>query len=143
MKVRVLRAFTDESLQFGNPLGLIEEASQFPDPMHRQALAAALGYSETAFIDDAETSAVRFYSPHRAVPFAGHAAVGAAWALSQPLGRVPEALQTGAGSASVWVDQSVTWVQASLATAPRWWHEKLPTADAVEALDGPLSRNKI
>jgi len=135
----VLRAFTDEARRFGNPLGLIDGASSIPEPDRRQRLAAVLGYSETSFIDDPETGSVQFYSPQRAVPFAGHAAVGAANALGQLLGRTPPALHTGGGEGTVWVDGPVTWVQAALSTTPPWWHERLPTPDAVDALTEPLS----
>jgi predicted PhzF superfamily epimerase YddE/YHI9 len=139
MKVRILRVFTNERFEHGNPLGLVDDAASIPDPDARIALAKALGYSETAFIDDVRSAAVRFYSPRRVVPFAGHAAVGAAWVLGQLHGQVPNALGTDVGDAPVWSDGPTTWVRASLATTPPWWHEKLQTPGAVDALTGPLS----
>jgi predicted PhzF superfamily epimerase YddE/YHI9 len=139
VKVRVLRVFTDEEHRFGNPLGLVDDGASITDADQRQALAAVLGYSETAYIDDPETGKVQFYSPRRAVPFAGHAAIGAAWAIARMLGHVPRVLRTPAIEAQVWIDGPLTWVRAPLAGTPPWWHERLPTPEAVEGLTGPLS----
>ena len=47
--VTVLRVFTDQDGNFGNPLGVVD-ASQ-AEPGERQRIAAQLGYSETIFID--------------------------------------------------------------------------------------------
>jgi predicted PhzF superfamily epimerase YddE/YHI9 len=139
-KIRVLRVFTDADLRFGNPLGVVEDASEVvPEPDRRQALAASLGFSETLFVDDAESAQVRMYSGKREVPFAGHAAVGGAWALKQITGRAPSRLATTSSEAQTWTEDGLTWVRSTLATTPPWWHERLPSPEAVECLDGPLS----
>lgn len=140
VKVRVLRVFTNERCEYGNPLGVVEDAEGVLDKDARLAIASELGYSETAFLDDVEDGKVSFYSARREVPFAGHAAVGAAWALGQLMGSVPALLRTNAGgNAPTWTDAGVTWVRSTLATAPSWWHERLDSAEAVDALTGPLS----
>jgi predicted PhzF superfamily epimerase YddE/YHI9 len=142
VKVRVLRVFANGDREYGNHVGIIEDGGRFPEVETRKAIAAQLGYSESVFVDDAEACAIRFYSGRREVPFAGHAAVGAAWFLAQLTGRPPEVLRTTAGDAPVWTDAGIYWVRSSLASAPPWWHERLPSAEEVEALTGPLSPNQ-
>lgn len=138
MKVRVLRVFAKSDGTHGNPLGVIEDGASVPNPEERIAIAAELGYSESAFVDDLDTATVRFYSSHREVPFAGHAAVGMAWLIAQDKGAMPDMLRTGAGEAPCWVEDGITWVRSSLKTTPPWWHERLASVEAVEALSGPL-----
>jgi predicted PhzF superfamily epimerase YddE/YHI9 len=137
---RVVRVFTDPAGKHGNPLGIVENApAVVPDPEHRQALAAALGYSETVFIDDPDKAEIVIYSPRRMVPFAGHAAVGAAWTIARLTGQHPEALHMPGGDAPTWAHPDGVWVRASLALTPPWWHERLADAARVDALTGPLS----
>jgi predicted PhzF superfamily epimerase YddE/YHI9 len=139
VKVRVFRAFTNEAREYGNAVGVIEDGGAVTDPEARKGIAAELGYSESVFIDDIDHSAVQFYSARREVPFAGHAAVGAAWFLAQLTGGVPKVLRTAGGNAPVWIDREVAWVRSSLASTPPWWHERLSSPQEVEALTGPLS----
>lgn len=88
IEVRVVRVFTDEHGRSGNPLGIVADAAtSLADPDARQALAAALGYSETVFIDAPEKGEIVIYSPRRQVPFAAHAAVGAAWIIARLTGQ--------------------------------------------------------
>ena len=138
IKARVLRVFTNSDGEYGNPVGIVEDGEAVPDTEHRIAIAAALGYSECAFVTDTDTASIRMYSAKREVPFAGHAAVGAAWILGRITGRVPEVLRTTRGDAPTWVSGSVTWVRSLLSATPPWWHERLPSPAAVEALTGPL-----
>jgi len=80
--VTVLRVFTDEDGNFGNPLGVVD-ASQAA-PAERQRIAAQLGYSETIFIDvpnpGSTTAHARIYTPATELPFAGHPTLGSAHA---------------------------------------------------------------
>jgi predicted PhzF superfamily epimerase YddE/YHI9 len=139
VKVRVLRVFTNEDHAFGNPVGVIEDGGIVRDPTARQAIAAALGYSESVFIDDVDDSMIHIYSGRREVPFAGHAAVGAAWFLAQVTSRMPDFLRAAGGVAPVWTEGGITWVRSSLASTPPWWHERLSSPAEVDALTGPLA----
>lgn len=136
--VRVVRVFTSAEGKYGNPLGVIEDGHSVPEPERRQSIAAELGFSESVFIDDPDTATIRIYSGKHEVPFAGHAAVGAAWLLGRITGSVPNKLRTAAGNAETWEKDDATWVRSALGTTPAWWHERLPTAADVEALTGPL-----
>lgn len=67
----------------GNPAGIVLDATGMADS-ERQAIAAAVGYSETAFAEplgDGEF-ALRYFSPAREVPFCGHATLATAVALA-------------------------------------------------------------
>jgi PhzF family phenazine biosynthesis protein len=74
-------AFTDNP-QRGNPAGVVLDASGLSDA-EMQAIAADVGYSETAFVTAADGTdmTVRYFSPLAEVPFCGHAtiATGVAW----------------------------------------------------------------
>lgn len=83
MSTEILRyaAFTDTP-GGGNPAGVVLDASGLGDA-EMQAIAAEVGYSETAFVTAADDHAltVRYFSPLAEVPFCGHAtiAAGVAW----------------------------------------------------------------
>jgi PhzF family phenazine biosynthesis protein len=70
----------------GNPAGVVLDARDL-DQTAMQAIAADLGYSETAFlvgrVNEPNVYDVRFFSPTQEVPFCGHAAIGAAVALAE------------------------------------------------------------
>jgi PhzF family phenazine biosynthesis protein len=83
---RILRyaAFT-EAGSGGNPAGVVLGADDLDDGA-RLSIAAAVGYSETAFVDGpaaASTYRVRYFSPLAEVDFCGHATVAAAVALGE------------------------------------------------------------
>jgi PhzF family phenazine biosynthesis protein len=83
MSTEILRyaAFTDTP-DGGNPAGVVLDASGLDDEA-MQAIAAEVGYSETAFVTaaDGQDLTVRYFSPLAEVPFCGHAtiATGVAW----------------------------------------------------------------
>ena len=85
MTTEVLRyaAFTMDG-RGGNPAGLVLDARGL-DAVQMQALAANVGYSETAFLvkrpDEPNVYDVRFFAPQQEIPFCGHATIAAAVAL--------------------------------------------------------------
>jgi PhzF family phenazine biosynthesis protein len=99
----------------GNPAGVILEADGWDDERMR-AVAAALGYAESAFVATAPASGgprgIRYFSPVAEVPFCGHATVAAAAALAAregdgrfafatPVGPVEITVETGAEGPTV------------------------------------------
>jgi PhzF family phenazine biosynthesis protein len=67
--------------QGGNPAGVVI-AEQLPPPDQMQAIAADLGYSETAFAaPHGEGWIVRYYAPAVEVAFCGHATIALGAAL--------------------------------------------------------------
>jgi len=82
MNILRIAAFSDAGLG-GNPAGVMI-ADTHPDDAEMQRIAAAVGYSETAFaMPQGDAWRVRYFSPESEVPFCGHAtiALGAALAL--------------------------------------------------------------
>lgn len=76
-------AFTDTPAG-GNPAGVVLDARGLDDA-GRLAIAAEVGYSETAFLEPrgGREYDVRYFSPLAEVPFCGHATIAAAGALAE------------------------------------------------------------
>ncbi|MGY3550973.1 PhzF family phenazine biosynthesis protein [Bradyrhizobium sp. USDA 4472] len=85
MTVLRIAAFSDGNIG-GNPAGVwIGDA--LPDASAMQALAAEVGFSETAFAAPAgEAWRVRYFSPAMEVPFCGHATIALGAALAHRYG---------------------------------------------------------
>jgi PhzF family phenazine biosynthesis protein len=102
---QVLRyaAFTVDG-QGGNPAGLVLDARAL-DATQMQAIAADVGYSETAFLvarpDESNVYDVRYFSPKREVPFCGHATIAAAIALAENSPAAELIFHTPAGFVSI------------------------------------------
>ncbi|MFF4945148.1 PhzF family phenazine biosynthesis isomerase [Streptomyces rubiginosohelvolus] len=119
----------------GNPAGVVLDAAGL-DEERMLAIAAELGYSESAFLtertgEDAYT--IRYFSPKAEVPFCGHATVATALALAERDG--PGALEftTPAGLVPVSVVREGGTLRATLTSvAPHV--EEAAEADLAEAL---------
>ena len=85
MDILRLSAFSDAD-QGGNPAGVwIGEI--LPDDATMQAVAADVGYSETAFaVPQDDGFRVRYFSPEAEVPFCGHATIALGAALAEHFG---------------------------------------------------------
>jgi predicted PhzF superfamily epimerase YddE/YHI9 len=107
--VDVLRVFTRDG-QGGNHLGVVTEVEGL-DPAAMQAIALALGFSETVFLDPAEESPlVRIFTPAAEIPFAGHPLVGTAWWLAGR-GRSQVVLRCGTDPVRSRQDGGLTWIE--------------------------------
>ena len=132
INVTVLRVFTDANGDFGNPLGVVDSAAVAPG--QRQQVAAALGYSETIFIDlpaPGESSArAHIFTPDAELPFAGHPTVGASWWL-EARGTPVHTLQVPAGIVAVSSDREQAAVSARAEWAPEFVIHDLDSVDAL------------
>ncbi|GIE94696.1 PhzF family phenazine biosynthesis protein [Paractinoplanes rishiriensis] len=111
----------------GNPAGVVRDAAGLDDA-GMLAIAAGVGYSETAFVTSADGNGryrVRYFSPLAEVPFCGHATVATAVAL----GPGTHVFQTNAGDVPVTVDEAGQATLTSVATAVT----ELPDLDALLA----------
>jgi predicted PhzF superfamily epimerase YddE/YHI9 len=132
LTVNVLRVFVDESGEFGNLLGIVDGEDVSSD--QRQQVAAALGYSETVFVEDPDIGQVQIFTPAVELPFAGHPTVGTAWWLRRQ-GHGAARLLTRAGPVDVTHEETLTWIRARAGwTTPFEWHE-MPDQQAVDRAD--------
>ncbi|ATL27309.1 PhzF family phenazine biosynthesis protein [Streptomyces formicae] len=121
----------------GNPAGVVLDAAGLDDAA-MLAIAAELGYSETAFLTPdpagAERAyAVRYFSPKAEVPFCGHATVATAVALAERDGAGEFVFATRAGTVPVTVSGAADVLRATLTSvAPRV--EAAAGDDVTEAL---------
>lgn len=126
--VEVLRlaAFTDAG-RGGNPAGVVLEADGL-DAVDMQRIAAAVGYSETAFVRPRieprvgrREYDVRYFTPEAEVPFCGHATIATAVALAQRDGSTPLLFHVPAGEVPVdtRVDADGRHVATLTTVAPR------------------------
>jgi PhzF family phenazine biosynthesis protein len=136
MIVHRIAAFTNGA-QGGNPAG-VALCDQLPDAATMQAVAAEVGYSETAFAAPVENSwRVRYFAPQVEVDFCGHATIALGAALAQRQGSGTFALQLNHAQITVDGDQSAAGWSASFRSPPTH-SRKVPAAlvDDVLALFG-------
>jgi PhzF family phenazine biosynthesis protein len=118
----------------GNPAGVVLDASDL-DEAEMQAIAADVGYSETAFLrprpDEPNVYDVRYFAPASEVPFCGHATIAAAVALAEREPAAEMIFHTPAGLVTLNTQESRAGVVAELTSvAPR---VKDPPEGLVEA----------
>jgi PhzF family phenazine biosynthesis protein len=89
-------AFSDRPTG-GNPAGVVLDAAGMSDA-RMLAIAAELGYSESAFMDGDD---IRYFSPLAEVPFCGHATIATAVALAERDGPGQRVLRTRSGPVPV------------------------------------------
>ncbi len=125
----------------GNPAGVVLDATALDDSA-MLAVAAELGYSESAFLtpppeglegQEGRTYGVRYFSPKAEVPFCGHATVAAAVALAERMGPGELVFSTRAGVVPVEVAQEGGTIRATL-TSVEPHLEEIADADLTEAL---------
>ncbi len=117
----------------GNPAGVVLDASGLDDAA-MQAIAAEVGYSETAFLTEptGEARPIRYFSPKAEVPFCGHATVATAVALAERIGPGELVFSTQSGIVPVVVEEDGGVLRATL-TSVEPYVEAL--SDISEALD--------
>ena len=133
--LHTLRVFVGPDGGGGNPLGVILDGAAVP-PDARQAVAAELGFSETVFVDDPATGALRIFTPAVELPLAGHPLVGTAWLLAHT-GAPVDTLRPPAGDVPTWVDGELTWIRAREEWARLYDVAQLGSAGEVDALAVP------
>lgn len=136
--LHVLRVFVNEEGECGNRLGVFLDGEQVPADQ-RQQVAARLGFSETVFLDDRVSGALRIYTPVVELPFAGHPLVGTAWLLAQE-GEPAAALRPPAGPVATRQVDSATYIAAPSAWAPSFEYRQLGSPAEVRALSPSTNR---
>ncbi|MFI6118752.1 PhzF family phenazine biosynthesis protein [Streptomyces sp. NPDC051064] len=123
----------------GNPAGVVLDASGLDDAA-MLAVAAELGYSESAFLtspDGRGGYTLRYFSPKAEVPFCGHATVAAAIALAERDGPGDLVFSTPAGTVPVTVTREGDELRATLTSVEPHTEDAGPedVAEALAALD--------
>ncbi|MGA5495038.1 PhzF family phenazine biosynthesis protein [Streptomyces cinereoruber] len=125
----------------GNPAGVVLDATGLDDDA-MLAVAAGLGYSETAFLTappeglggrEERAYTIRYFSPRAEVPFCGHATVATAVALAERTGPGKLVFETPAGTVPVEVVREGGTLRATL-TSVEPHVEEIAGADLAEAL---------
>jgi predicted PhzF superfamily epimerase YddE/YHI9 len=130
--LHVLRVFVNEDGEWGNPLGVFLDGHQVPESA-RQGIAAALGFSETVFVDDRANGRLRIHTPAVELSFAGHPTVGAAWLLDRE-GSSLEAIRLSAGDVRVRRADGATFIAARAEWAPPFEYRRLDSPAEVRAV---------
>jgi len=117
MNILRIAAFSDGNAG-GNPAGVVIE-SELPPGVKMQAIAAEVGFSETAFAAAKDGGwTVRYYSPESEVPFCGHATIALGAALAQQNGDGVFSLSLSATEISVEGRRDGDLVSAALQSPP-------------------------
>ncbi|MEV8638746.1 PhzF family phenazine biosynthesis isomerase [Streptosporangium sp. NPDC051023] len=120
--VEVLRytAFTHDP-EGGNPAGVVLDAAELSDT-EMLAVAAEVGYSETAFVtardDERRVFRVRYFAPEAEVAFCGHATIATAVVLAERLGIGQLLFETNAGEIAVDTEIDDDTLRATLTSVP-------------------------
>lgn len=132
MIVQRIAAFTDGP-HGGNPAGVVL-CEALPDADTMQALAAKVGYSETAFVAPAAQGwRVRYFAPEVEVDFCGHATIAVGAALAKREGSGTFELEINRAQISVdGIDSAADW-SASFRSPPTHSRE-VPVTIVDEAL---------
>jgi PhzF family phenazine biosynthesis protein len=117
MNVQRIAAFCDGELG-GNPAGVVI-CGVLPDALVMQAVAAQVGYSETAFAAPInEGWRVRYFAPETEVPFCGHATIALGAALALEHGDGVFALSLNHANITVEGRREGTMIAAALQSPP-------------------------
>lgn len=125
-QVERIAAFSRDPLG-GNPAGVVLSDTPLADEV-MQAIAADVGYSETAFAwpgdaDQADALVVRYFSPVAEVPFCGHATIATGAVLAERHGPGRHRLLTRAGEVRVDVDLDDDGPSAALVSVAPAQHD--------------------
>ena len=143
MSTEIMRyaAFTERP-EGGNPAGVVLDASALNDA-EMQAIAADVGYSETAFVTGDGTDVdVRYFSPLAEVPFCGHATIATGVAWGERHGPGVLRMRTRAGLVEVTVRDGrppvATLVSVKPSSAPLADEDRAEVLAALSWSDGDL-----
>jgi PhzF family phenazine biosynthesis protein len=122
-------AFTDTP-DGGNPAGVVLDARGMSDD-EMLALAARIGYSETAFLmpRDASEYDTRYFSPEKEISFCGHATIAAAVALAERDGTGDVVFHVTDGPVRVSTNEDAAGGITATLTSVAPYVEELPPGD--------------
>ncbi|MGX7826563.1 PhzF family phenazine biosynthesis protein [Actinokineospora sp. 24-640] len=117
----------------GNPAGVVLDARGM-GPEEMLAIAAEVGFSETAFVVPGPEVTIRYFSPLAEVAFCGHATIAASVALAEREGTGTFAFSTQVGIVTIGTRRRLDGrVEATFTSVPTRT-QKAPDEDVAEAL---------
>ncbi|MFI5812374.1 PhzF family phenazine biosynthesis protein [Streptomyces sp. NPDC051643] len=133
----------------GNPAGVVLDTTALDDS-DMLAIAAGLGYSESAFLaappeglggQEGRAYSIRYFSPRAEVPFCGHATIATAIALAERIGPGELVFATRAGTVPVEVAEEDGTLRATLTSVEPHIAEitDADLAETLAALDWPAT----
>lgn len=120
----------------GNPAGVVLQPGPLDDG-GMLAIAAEVGYSETAFLWPLETAGhyrIRYFAPEAEVPFCGHATIASAVALAEHGASGDFAFHTNSGEVAVTVRKDGSGRPVATLTSVQPNVKPAPAAAVAEAL---------
>lgn len=113
IQVQVVNAFTDNGVG-GNPAGVVIDADDL-NAQKKLAIAARIGYSETAFVSSSSSAAFKleFFTPTRQIAHCGHATI-ATFSYLKKLNRVQEGItskETIDGNRDIFIDDNMAFME--------------------------------
>ena len=134
MKIHQVNVLCNQDRQFGEPHAIIFDEAKVLAPEQRQALATRIGLDETIFINDLSTGDISIFDTSKEIPFAGTAALAAAWLINAMLDEPLDSLTCQSRNIPVKSEGDTLWIAASLDIMPGWNHVQLDSPIAVEAI---------
>lgn len=132
-ELHVVRVFVGPDGRGGNELGVFLDGPSVPAE-RRQPIATELAFSETVYVDDPASGALRIFTPAVELPFAGHPLVGTAWLLAH-LGRPLATLRPPAGEVGVRLEGELTYIVGRPEWSPAFRYVEHPAPGDIDALD--------
>jgi PhzF family phenazine biosynthesis protein len=113
IQVQILNAFTDNGVG-GNPAGVVLQADDL-NAQQKLAIAARVGYSETAFVSASKSAAFKleFFTPTRQIAHCGHATV-ATFSYLKQLNYIHEGAtskETTEGNRDIFIDGNMAFME--------------------------------
>ncbi|HSW65758.1 MAG TPA: PhzF family phenazine biosynthesis protein [Bacillota bacterium] len=130
-KIRVL---CNDKSEFGETHAVIVDEAKALSPEERQVIATRLGFDETIFVNDLTMGNVSFFDTTKEVPFAGTAALAAAWFVNEHTNKPVENLICGSKSISTWQEDGLTWIATKFDTMPSWNVTQYDSPELVDAI---------
>ncbi len=119
-QIRRYAAFPENG-RGGNPAGVVLGAGDLSNA-EMLAIAAEVGYSETAFVlsqaSAPRRATLRYFSPGAEVPFCGHATIATAVALAERDGPGAILFETAVGPITLQTEQTSGGITAAFTSAP-------------------------
>ena len=133
--MKTIRVFVNQDGEYGNPVGVFEDAERELSDSDRFRITNESGYSEVVFIDSVENSEISIYSPSGQIPFAGHAAVGLAYYWQQVFGYNLDTVKSMDTEIFFeYIDNDI-FARVDEGSLPDWKLYEIDSVDELEALD--------